>query len=63
MKIKFNEAENTIEIKDGLRNVFLILKILERVWKFYSLNAWYFDKIMEQLAKYRNATELSTVCS
>jgi hypothetical protein len=36
---------------------------LERVWKFYSLNAWYFDKIMEQLAKYRNATELSTVCS
>jgi hypothetical protein len=28
MEIKFNEAENTIEIKDGLRKVYLIIKIL-----------------------------------
>jgi len=28
MKIEFNESENTIEIKDGLKNQYLILKIL-----------------------------------
>lgn len=28
MKIKFNESENSIEIKDGLKNQYLILKIL-----------------------------------
>ena len=28
MKIKYNESENTIEIKDGLKNQYLILKIL-----------------------------------
>ena len=37
--------------------------LLERVWEFYSLNTRYFDKIIEQLAKYRNDTELSMVCS
>ncbi|WP_179351098.1 hypothetical protein [Winogradskyella vidalii] len=28
MKIKYNDSENTIEIKDGLKNQYLILKIL-----------------------------------
>ncbi|AUC80814.1 hypothetical protein [Lacinutrix sp. Bg11-31] len=28
MKIEYNESENTIEIKDGLKNQYLILKIL-----------------------------------
>ena len=28
MKIEFNESENSIEIKDGLKNQYLILKIL-----------------------------------
>jgi len=28
MKIKYNESENSIEIKDGLKNQYLILKIL-----------------------------------
>ena len=28
MNIKFNETENSIEIKDGLKNQYLILKIL-----------------------------------
>ncbi len=28
MKIEFNESENTIEIKDGLKNQYLIFKIL-----------------------------------
>ncbi|MFS4454504.1 hypothetical protein [Maribacter sp. 2304DJ31-5] len=28
MKIKLNESENSIEIKDGLKNQYLILKIL-----------------------------------
>ena len=40
-----------------------INRALERVWEFYSLNTRYFDKIIEQLAKYRNDTELSMVCS
>ena len=28
MKLKYNDSENTIEIKDGLKNQYLILKIL-----------------------------------
>jgi hypothetical protein len=31
MKIEFNESENSIEIKDGLKNQYLILKIFNDI--------------------------------